>query len=77
MYDFLDIVLSVVVFLSPHDVKAVQIWPHAADPNSQKRELSQTWRRDGNSLTVKLELDIRSDADEYWEKGKKTGEKHF
>jgi len=65
MYDFLDIILSVVVFLSPHDVKAVQIWPYAADPNSQKSELSQTWQRDGNSLAVNLELDIRSDADEY------------
>jgi hypothetical protein len=48
MYDLLDIFLSVVVFLSPHDVKAVQMWPYAADPNSQKRGLSLTWRKDGN-----------------------------
>lgn len=48
MYDLFDIFLSIVVFLSPHDVKAIQIWPYAADPNSEKRELSLTWRKDGN-----------------------------
>ena len=29
MYDLLDIFFSVVVYLSPHDVKAIQVWPYA------------------------------------------------
>jgi hypothetical protein len=35
MYDFLDIILAVVVFLSPHNVKAIQMWPYAADTNAE------------------------------------------
>lgn len=48
MYDLLDIVLSVVVYLSPHDVKAIQIWPYAADSKKEMRESSLTWRKDGD-----------------------------
>lgn len=48
MYDFLDIILSVVVFLSPHHVRAIQMWPYASDTNRMKRELTVTWRREGN-----------------------------
>jgi hypothetical protein len=48
MYDFFDIILSIVVFLSPHDVKAIQMWPYAGDTNSANRELSLTWRKEGN-----------------------------
>lgn len=48
MYDFLDIILSVVVFLSPPDIKAIQVWPYAGDMNREKRESNMTWRKDGD-----------------------------
>ena len=48
MYDFLDLILSILVVLSPPDVKAIQMWPYAADTNSEKRELTMTYRKDGN-----------------------------
>lgn len=47
MYDFFDIVLSVVIYLSPHDIKAVQMWPYAGDTNRAKAELNLTWRKVG------------------------------
>ena len=52
MYDFLEIILSVVVFLSPHDVIAIQMWPYAADTNSVKRELTTTYRKGTNGWCV-------------------------
>ena len=47
MYDLLDIFLSVVVYLSPHDVKAIQVW-RVRRTQKAMRELSLTWRKDGD-----------------------------
>jgi len=52
MYDFLDIILSVVIYLSPHDINRIQICPYAADtkqtPAGRMNELSLTYQKDGN-----------------------------
>lgn len=48
MYDFTDLILAVVVYLSPHSVKAIQMWPYASDANREKTELTVTWRKEGN-----------------------------
>jgi hypothetical protein len=52
MYDFLDIILSVVIFLSPHDINRIQMWPYAGDskqtPAGSMNELSLTYQKDGN-----------------------------
>ena len=52
MYDFLDIILAVVICLSPHDINRIQMWPNAADPGQtplgRMNELSLIYQKDGN-----------------------------
>ncbi len=52
MYGFLDIVLSIVVFLAPQNVTKIQIWPYAADPSERMRELKMTYSKGTNGWCV-------------------------
>jgi hypothetical protein len=52
MSPFLDIMVAIVIFLSPPDIKRIEIWPYAADPNNRNRELMMPYLKGSGGWCV-------------------------
>jgi len=57
MYSFLDIIVSIVIFLAPQDTNRIQIWPYAADPSDHKKDLSLTYQKGTNGWCIDIDGD--------------------